>query len=506
MKPSKDRKQFWKKLHRWGGLAVAVLILVFCISGIILNHRNAVREIDVNRNLLPSSYRIQNFNNGVIKGTLSLTEDSVLAFGSCGVWLTDKKFSTFEDFNKDFQKGTDNRNIKNIVKTKNGEVWCAAQYGLYKLADGRWTKIYLPGNTERLSDVTLSEDSCRTVAVTRSQLYVQRSDSLFEPIAIPHPDNYTGKVSLFKTVWHLHSGELFGLTGKIVVDIIALILVFLSITGIIIFILPYNIRRLVRKKFHAIRSKALLKWNFKWHNSIGWYTFPFVIIIVLTGMCLRPPLMIPFVISKTAPIPGTDLDNANCWYDKLRALRWDEDTNAWLLSTSEGFYRLDSLSGKPTSIDKENTPPISPMGITVFKKEKDGNWLVGSFSGLYRWNPSKSYYENYFKEEQCREESKKSFVLSRHTICGYTDDTATSIVFDHAKGADLLLQPNELLEKQPMSLWNCALELHVGRCYSPFLGPFSDLFIFISGLVITLILISGFIVSQKLNKHNKTNK
>lgn len=506
MKPSKDRMQFWKKLHRWAGLAVAVLILVFCVSGIILNHRNAVREIDVNRNLLPSSYRIQNYNNGVIKGTLALTEDSVLAFGSCGVWLTDRKFSTFEDFNKGFQKGTDNRSIKNIVRTRNGEVWCAAQYGLYKLADGRWTEVNLPGNTERLSDVTLSEDSCRIVGVTRSLLYTQQSDGRFESIVIPQPDNYTGKVSLFKTVWHLHSGELFGLAGKIVVDIIALILVFLSITGIIIFILPYNIRRLVRKKFHTTRSKALLKWNFKWHNSIGWYTFPFVIIMILTGMCLRPPLMIPFVISKTASIPGTDLDNPNCWHDKLRALRWDKDTNAWLLSTSEGFYCLDSLSAKPTSIDKENTPPISPMGITVFLKDKDGGWLVGSFSGLYRWNLSKNYYENYFKDEQGRKESKRSLVVSRHIVCGYTTDSARPIVFDYAKGADLPLSSNELLEKQPMSLWNFALELHVGRCYSPFLGPVSDLFIFISGLVITLILISGFIVSKKLNKHNKINK
>lgn len=503
MNPSMDRAQFWKKLHRWAGLVVAVLILVFCVSGIILNHRNVFRGIDVNRSLLPSSYKIRNFNNGIIKGTLALTEDSVLAFGSCGVWLTDREFGTFENFNDGFPTGTDNRNIRNIVKTKNGEVWCAAQYGLYKLADEKWTEVYLPGNTERLTDVTLSEDSCRIVAVTRSQLYKQRLDGRFDPTAILLPDNYDGKESLFKTVWHLHSGELFGLPGKIVVDIIALILIFLSITGIIVFVLPYNIRRLVRKKFHAARSKAIFKWNFRWHNSIGWYTLPFIVLTVFTGMCLRPPLMIPFVISKTAPLPGTDLDSDNCWHDKLRALRWDKNENAWLLSTSEGFYRLDSFSGMPTKIDKKSTPPISPMGITVFANDANGDWIVGSFSGLYRWSPSECRYDNYFKDEHDSEESGKSFVLSKHTVCGYTTDTETPVVFDYTKGADTPLTHSELLERQPMSLWNCALELHVGRCYSPFLGPISDLFIFISGLVILLILISGFIVSKKLNNHNK---
>ena len=47
----------------------------------------------------------------------------------------------------------------------------------------------------------------------------------------------------------------------------------------------------------------------------------------------------------------------------------------------------------------------------------------------------------------------------------------------------------EVLSAIPMSLWNVALELHVGRCYSPLLGPLSDLFVFLSGLLITLVLL-----------------
>lgn len=503
MKSGNRQRQFWNKFHRWAGLIVAVFILMFSVSGIILNHRDAVKGLEVSRNPLPHSYQIKNFNNGTVRGTLALSSDSLLVFGNCGVWLTNKSFDKLSDYNNGFPKGVDNRNTKNIIKNRNGEVWCATQYGLYRLSQDCWMPVNLPSNTERLSDVCLSEDSCRVIAVTRSQLYLQGTDGAFEPLTITTPDHYDDKISLFKTIWHLHSGELFGLTGKIIADFIALILIFLSITGIIVFLLPYNIRKRIRKQLSVIRIKAVLKWNFKWHNSIGYYTLPFVLLIVFTGMCLRPPLMIPFVMNKTAPIPGTDLDNDNCWHDKLRALRWDEYNNCWLLSTSEGFYRLKTLTGRPAAISKQAAPPVSPMGITVFQKDSISDWLIGSFSGLYRWNPSEGIFRNYFTDEESGNNTKKSFALNNHVVSGYTSDTGASIVFDYAKGADKALPCSHLIENQPMSLWNFALELHVGRCYSPFLGPLSDLFVFLSGFIILMILISGFIVSRK-HKHKIT--
>lgn len=46
------------------------------------------------------------------------------------------------------------------------------------------------------------------------------------------------KVSLFKTVRMLHSGELFGIAGRIMVGIIAVTIIFLCLTRIAIFILP----------------------------------------------------------------------------------------------------------------------------------------------------------------------------------------------------------------------------------------------------------------------------
>ena len=76
----------WKKYHRWIGLIVSVFMLIFWVSGIILNHRQLFRSCDVDRCWMPSNYHVANFNNGVVKGSRNIGADSVLVFG---VTITD---------------------------------------------------------------------------------------------------------------------------------------------------------------------------------------------------------------------------------------------------------------------------------------------------------------------------------------------------------------------------------------------------------------------------------
>lgn len=38
----KPHKSIWKGIHKWVGAVMALLLSVFCLSGIILNHRGAV--------------------------------------------------------------------------------------------------------------------------------------------------------------------------------------------------------------------------------------------------------------------------------------------------------------------------------------------------------------------------------------------------------------------------------------------------------------------------------
>lgn len=540
----------WKKYHRWLGLVLSVFMLVFCVSGIILNHREVFSGCEVSRKWLPASYYIKNFNNGVVKGTVvkksaahSLSSEncnSVLAYGCAGVFLTDSRLSTWQDFNAGLPESIDERNVRHVVKAKDGSLWCAALRDVYRYDENshRWKKVELPGNEERIMDVALAKDSMTVVALTRSRVFtivpfvqygeivkIGKSSSetyRVESKIIPAPKKYEPKTTLFKLVWHLHSGEFFGLPGKLVVDAIALVLIVLSITGILLFILPYGIRR-AKKLAAKARMKRLGKqfaWNMKWHNKIGYVTIVLTLWIAITGMCLRPPLMVPLVLSKLPQAVGED---GNVWQDKLRAIRWDAVQGDWLVSTSEGFLRVDEdFSQAPKMLPDDECPKLSPMGVTVWESGGKGGWIVGSFRGIYRWNPvnhSLNQILDYFTGKPSEETSM--IPISDNLVCGYSEDFlgGKPLVFDFAKGVEdakgqaVALCNDEpktsrneesmsdlICETAPMSLWNVALELHVGRCYSPFLGPLSDLFVFLYGLLITLVFLSGYIISHRRRK------
>lgn len=457
----------WKKYHRWLGLVLSVFMLVFCVSGIILNHREVFSGCEVSRKWLPASYYIKNFNNGVVKGTVvkksaahSLSSencDSVLVYGCAGVFLTDSRLSTWQDFNAGLPESIDERNVRHVVKAKDGSLWCAALRDVYRYDENshRWKKVELPGNEERIMDVALAKDSMTVVALTCSRVFtivpfvqygeivkIGKSSSetyRVESKIIPAPKKYEPKTTLFKLVWHLHSGEFFGLPGKLVVDAIALVLIVLSITGILLFILPYGIRR-AKKLAAKARMKRLGKqfaWNMKWHNKIGYVTIVLTLWIAITGMCLRPPLMVPLVLSKLPQAVGED---GNVWQDKLRAIRWDAVQGDWLVSTSEGFLRVDEdFSQAPKMLPDDECPKLSPMGVTVWESDGKGGWIVGSFRGIYRWNPvnhSLNQILDYFTGKPSEETSM--IPISDNLVCGYSEDFlgGKPLVFDFAKGVE----------------------------------------------------------------------
>lgn len=496
----KRTKFNWKWMHKWLGLPLCVFMLLFCVSGILLNHRDLIKNCSVSRTLLPSDYSIEDYNNGCIKGTVKLGSDSVITYGYNGIWLTDENFSDFSDFNNGLPLGGENRTIKNVLRQAKGALWCASQYGVYKHGEGKWTLALAAPHHERFTDIAFNADSTQIVVASRNGLFILNPDSRnVKQVSLPMPVNYENKVTLFKTVWNLHSGELFGLIGRIVVDIVAIVLIFLSLTGIVLFAMPSIMHRSLVK--NRKRRAKFFRWNFQWHNQIGYITLIVTIFITATGMCLRPPFMIPLVMTRTAPVPFSTMDSDNAWRDKLRALRWDDSVEKWILSTSEGFYETANFEiDAPRKMDKSKVPPVSAMGINVWERCDSATWLIGSFSGMYKWNPGAGTIIDKFTGRS--PERGMNRPLGNHMICGYSspDVTAREIVFDYAKGADGLQVTPDILKSQPISLWNFALELHVGRCYTPFLGPLSSLFVFLAGAISLLVLISGWVLHQRMNK------
>jgi hypothetical protein len=490
-----------KWLHRWLGVIVAFFVLFFALSGIVLNHRGFFSVIDVNRNLLPGKYRFGNWNLAALRSATPVGTDSLLIYGNIGIWLTDSTFTRFEPMSDGLIRGIDNRKTMSVVKMPSGRVFAGTMSGVYELEENRWKEIKIPGKEKRIADVVTHGDSL--LVLTRSNLLIaidNHGDLEFEILQLPHPAGFVSETSLFKALWTIHSGEIFGLSGKLIVNMVGLIMIFLSFTGIVWFIAPDLIRKLRNRKGLKKKTARLNRFSRKWHNHIGILAVAILIITTLTGMFLRPPLLIAIMRSKLPAYKLTALYNANPWHDKLRGIRFDKFNNSFIFSTSDGFFHAE-----PTLTDSlrrfQAQPPVSVMGINVFEQPKDGLFIVGSFSGIYHWVPAMNYVLDMITGLEVQPRCGGPLPFGMIAVAGYIGTTNGEVfifdydagVFSKNPGQRFPEMPQQVKRKSPLPLWNTALEIHTGRIYYMIFGKYQPWFIPIMGLLILITLITGLI-------------
>ncbi len=486
------KKKTWVRHHRYFGLVLAFFIIMFCLSGLVLNHPSLFSDVNVSRSLLPTDYRYKQWNGGLLRGTL-LWRNSVLVYGNSGIWLADARASAFKDFNAGLPEGADMRNIRGLAILPSGNLFAAGAYGLYEYRhpDG-WQERVLPRDEdERLSDISTLGD---TLIITgRSYIYMSLPPyRTFHKIILPATDDADGKVSLFKTIWQLHSGELFGLAGRLVVDAIALVLIFLSLSGVLYWLFPHVMKH---------RPARLMRKLFSWHDAVGRITIVLTLFICITGWLLRPPALIAIASAKIPPIPGSALDSDNPWHEKLRTLRYDKNEGDWLLYTSDGFFSLKHFMDAPWPV--EPAPPVSVMGINVQQRDEHGNWLIGSFNGLYVWQRKTGQVFDYRNHQPAGKVSRIPDL--GNAVAGYTADfTGGHRVVDYYSGTPSLPMPARMTDL-PISLRALALEVHTGRIYTFFGGSNNILYIFLIGLAIAWCLWTGWKLRTKPHKRQTTN-
>lgn len=484
------KKKTWRKHHKWLGLILGFFIIMFSLSGLILNHPMLFADVNISRKMLPEVYQYKQWNNGLLRGSLKWG-GQVLIYGNNGIWLSDTNAVSLKDFNRGLPQGVDYRQIRRVDQTSSGQLFAAGQYGLYTYtAKDGWKDVKLStADNEKLSDLYIKGDS--VIAVGRSCLYLSTPPfRSFHQIILRPSNNDDGKVSLFRTIWLLHSGELFGTTGKLIVDLIAIIFIVLTFTGILFWFVPH-----IRKK----RPALLLKYLFKWHNSLGKISIILTLFLCVTGWFLRPPALIAVASGKVPPMPLTTMDSNNPWHEKLRTLRYDEKKKDWLLHTSNGFYAMKHLQDVPKA--ELHQPMVSVMGINVEEKNKEGQWLIGSFNGMFKWDRSSNIITDYFTGEIARPTT--GMPISDQAISGYSADFFhQNIVVDYNKGSVSLPMPHQM-SSLPMSLRNVCIEIHTGRIYT-FMGKGSLFYIFLMGLAIFWCILSGWkIRSEKKRKRPK---
>lgn len=502
----------YKKLHRWPGLIISFILLYYGITGIIMNHRELVSKIDINRHLLPSNYAYKSWNNAALKGDLIINQDSILVYGNIGVWLTDSTFTRYSSFNAGFPVGSDNRKIFDVQKDRNGNLYTATLFGFYAFdkATSQWKKLSLPGKNERFTGIENIGDTL--YVLNRSYLFKGKSEGIrtcFTQIELPAPANYDNRISLFSTIWQIHSGEILGIPGKLLVDLLGIITIFLSTTGILYFFFSKHIKRRKRTNKQVVQISKVNRWSLRWHNKIGAWTFVLLIILFFTGMFLRPPLLIAIAKAKVKPLKYSHLDQPNPWYDKLRDILYDPERKILMLSTSDGMFFVRPEQLKP--IRFTNQPPVSVMGINTLQPLTNGEFLIGSFSGLFRWNPDRPEIFNYVTGKIYREPASGRPVGDYKITGAITTCNGEKYMVDYDKGILPLSDnktfpgmPSNILQQSKISLWSTCLEFHTGRIFQCLIGDFYILIVPLTGLLSVMVVLSGYLLWKKRYK-SKSN-
>lgn len=492
--------RLFRKFHKWPGVIIAFFAILYALSGIILNHRETFSSFDIPRKLMPPGYAYENWNLAAVRGSTDLGNDSIIIYGNIGVWLTNNQFDSFKDFNHGLPGGIDKRKIYSL-KSKNGFLAAATHFGLYVTPENNinWKKAELPVKEQRLTDLAFKDDTL--IILTRSHLIKTADLKNFSPVKLPAPIGYERNAGLFNTLWELHSGELFGLAGRLFVDLLGVVVIWLSISGLLHFFFPAIIKRRKKNALDTSRIITAKKFNLHWHNAIGYITVIFVIINTAAGMFLRPPLLIPIATKKVGIIPYTHLDNDNAWYDKLRRVAWNDSLKAYIFSTSEGFYlgeeRLtDMLIPAPVQ------PPVSVMGLNVFEPVGPAAYLTGSFSGMFLWDLQRGSAIDFITGLPVSGEAFTGRPIGNHMVAGWVAaEGGKAWWFDYNSGirgvvnnAPFPEMPSDILTQTPISWWNAALEVHTGRIFEHLIGPFYILIVPLAGLCLIIVLISGFFI------------
>lgn len=497
----------WKKQHKWSSLAAFIFLILFSVSGIILNHRHFYSDVEISRAILPPFYRYHNWNQGLMRGTLHIksaspANDKILLYGASGIWITDSSGATFEDYNKGLPAKSHYRNVRSILQLPDSSLLALTTTGLYRREshsrDSLWTLLLNPQEGESFSDIALAGDSI--LLASRSALHIAAFPDLkfrTKTLKAPNVSDRRG-LSLFHIVWKLHSGQFFGLPGKVIVDIIAIIFLIISFTGIVLWLVPKAMRRSIGDKIRQQRLAKAMKSSFKLHRRLGITTFVIALFICVTGWCLRPPLLIPLALCELSP--SDDSATENYWNDKLRMIRYDNHRKCWLISTSEGFFSLSNVNATPVKIKRQ--PPVSVMGLNVWHEKSPGVWLCGSFSGIYLWDMNSGCILDY--ETGRLASLKPGPPFGKTAVAGYSDDLNNAefiATYDeglrnlHPDKTDYGVKQPEFMETLPMSLWNVALETHTGRIL--FGNSATVFYVFIAGLLILYSIVSGYMSARK---------
>lgn len=185
------------------------------------------------------------------------------------------------------------------------------------------------------------------------------------------------------------------------------------------------------------------------------------------------------------------MEYGGSWQPRIDKAVFEPETETLWLATRQGFF-----SGQPDftqPLRKQTIPvPRSGMGTSVFESLTEQRLLIGSFSGLYQWDPRRLLVSAVPGSGHSTPDRNKRF-----RVTGVIMKNGVPIeVADYHRGLIPLAVSSRLqlpasVSATPMSLWHFLFEFHNGRIFQQWLRAYTWLLIPISGLLLFVNLLTG---------------
>jgi len=488
------KKSKW--LHKYAGLLLILFLIYMSLSGILLNHPGLISGWSVPAWLLPPSYRTVNWNRGSIEDFLELSDGTLLLAGKKGVWRSDNGGHSFYSFNKGLP-GQQLYLKAHDLHLHRGQVWLGLERGLYALsAENRWQAAEKSLADQKI--VRIHSVSGGLLALSASGLYFRPDDGSGYFSAIPASRLIREeRITLVELFFSLHGGAFLGLGGRLLFDLVGVIIILLSISAFYTWF--YRKIRNWRRPTGQIRqnSGAFSKLLFKYHIKIGAYASLIILIIAVTGFFMRPPLL-ALIARGSVPVryfPG--IHDPNPWHNKIQNGIPLLAENKILLTAADGNWLAgwaDTVQFSPL----EQELPVFVMGATVLDTIAPGILEIGSFGGLFEYelgagriatqltgnqntgfNPVRP--ARFMVTAKFNYQGREYMVTQEQGLIRIPDLTT----------ADEFVMPEEINTVFTFPLWNFLFEVHNGRIFKDFIGGFYILLVPAGALFFILLTISG---------------
>ena len=477
-----------KFLHKYIGLGFLVYFLIMGLSGVLLNHPDLLHSISVPSLLIPESHGLSQGRRMAIREAIVAGEQVFIA-GRSGIWHSVDQGQRFTPLAKGFPiSAYDKDTLCLYYDNEHRRLFAGTRRGLflYSFTSGAWRHIA----REMMSGseiVDITNVGHRLLVFTPERAYSARLDHrdpsfTIIPLVFDQQDRPT-HINLSQVLLKLHDGSLFGFGGRLFVDLIGAMLVFLAVSGLLYWFFPFSLNRFIR-----FRGTATSRHCYHLHLDVGILTCIFLILITLSGILIRPPFL-KMIVGVQVPRGALLFEQQDKnWRPRIDKAAYNPRDETLWLATRNGFFTAPGDMTKPF-VKVHLHVPTSGMGTNVFTFLSDQDLLIGSFRGLHIWN--KAIRKS--RSVQLSNSLDRSAFMATAAII---DGGELVSVVDYQRGLIPLTNPpaiklSDRFADTTMSLWHFLFELHNGRIFRQWLGAYSWVLIPCGGALLLLCLLTG---------------